>query len=72
MAEQTHKVEIVKIQIEPHPNADRLDVARIFGFTCCVAKDQFPDGAAAELMQMFRDFRAEFDAEVAERPSDAD
>lgn len=35
-------------------------------------QSQFPDGAAAELMQMFRDFRAELDAEVAERPSDAD
>lgn len=51
MAAQTHKVEIVKIQIEPHPNADRLDVARIFGFTCCVAKDQFQDGQLAAYIQ---------------------
>jgi len=51
MAEQTHKVEVVRVQIEPHPNADRLDVARIFGFTCCVAKGSFTDGQLAAYIQ---------------------
>jgi hypothetical protein len=30
-------------------------------------KSEFPDGAAAALMQEFRDFRADLDQEVAER-----
>jgi RNA ligase (TIGR02306 family) len=51
MGTQTHKVEVVRIQIEAHPNADRLDVARIFGFTCCVARGQFQDGQLAAYVQ---------------------
>ena len=51
MGTQTHKVEVVRIQVEAHPNADRLDVARIFGFTCCVAKGQFQDGQLAAYIQ---------------------
>jgi RNA ligase (TIGR02306 family) len=51
MAEQTHKVEVVKVQIESHPNADRLDVARIFGFTCCVLKGSFQDGQLGAYIQ---------------------
>jgi RNA ligase (TIGR02306 family) len=51
MAEQTHKVEVVKVSVENHPNADRLDVVRIFGFTCCVAKDSFVDGQLAAYIQ---------------------
>lgn len=51
MATQTHKVEVVRVHIEPHPNADRLDVARIFGFTCCIAKGSFVDGQLAAYIQ---------------------
>jgi RNA ligase (TIGR02306 family) len=51
MATNTHKVEVVKISVKPHPNADRLDVAHIFGFTCCVAKGQFQDGQLAAYIQ---------------------
>jgi RNA ligase (TIGR02306 family) len=51
MATQTHKVEVVRVLIEAHPNADRLDVARIFGFTCCVAKGSFADGQLAAYVQ---------------------
>ena len=51
MATQTHKVEIVRVQVENHPNADRLDVVRIFGFTCCVAKGSFQDGQLAAYIQ---------------------
>ena len=33
----THKVEIVPVVLEPHPNADSLSVVRIFAaYTCCV------------------------------------
>jgi RNA ligase (TIGR02306 family) len=51
MAEMTHKVEICKVSLESHPNADRLDVCRIFGFTCCVAKGSFVDGQLAAYIQ---------------------
>ena len=51
MAESTHKVEVVRVRIEAHPNADRLDVARIFGFTCCVLKNSFVDGQLAAYVQ---------------------
>lgn len=37
----THKVEVVPLVLEKHPNADRLSVATIFGFTCVVATDQW-------------------------------
>jgi RNA ligase (TIGR02306 family) len=37
----THKVEVVPLQLEKHPNADRLSVARVYGFTCVTATDQW-------------------------------
>lgn len=51
MAEHTHKVEIVRIAVVAHPNADKLEIARIFGFTCCVGKGQFVDGQLAAYVQ---------------------
>jgi RNA ligase (TIGR02306 family) len=37
MQKSTHKVEVVPVVLEPHPNADSLSVVRIFaGYTCCV------------------------------------
>lgn len=36
MAIGTHKVEVVPVQLEPHPNADSLSIVRIFDFTVCV------------------------------------
>lgn len=42
------KVEIVKVDgIEPHPNADRLDVAYIKGWTCVVRRGDFKAGQKA-------------------------
>lgn len=32
----THRVDVVPIRLEPHPNADSLSIVRIYGFTCCV------------------------------------
>lgn len=51
MAEHTHKVEVVRIALEAHPNADKLEIARIFGFTCCVGKGQFTDGQLTAYVQ---------------------
>ena len=36
MGIETHKVEIVPIKLEPHPNADRLSVVRVYNFTVVV------------------------------------
>ena len=35
------------IGVEPHPNADRLDLAVVDGYRCVVAKGQFADGDLA-------------------------
>lgn len=44
----THKVEVVRVdKILPHPNADRLDIINIFGYTTCVVKDSFAVGDLA-------------------------
>jgi RNA ligase (TIGR02306 family) len=51
MPDYTHRVEIVKLKIENHPNADKLQIARIFSFTCCVGKEQFQDGDLAAYIQ---------------------
>lgn len=42
------KVEIVQIDtVEPHPNADRLDVAKIKGWHCVTGKGNFMEGDKA-------------------------
>lgn len=41
------KVEVVKVKIEPHPNADRLDLAVVGGYRSVVAKGQFKTGDLA-------------------------
>jgi RNA ligase (TIGR02306 family) len=44
----THKVEIVRISaVEPHPNADRLEMARVYGYTCIIKKGDFQAGDLA-------------------------
>jgi len=41
----THEVKIVKInELYPHPNADRLEIVKIWGYECVVKKDQFKIG----------------------------
>ena len=32
----THRVEVVPIELDPHPNADSLSLVHVFGYTCCV------------------------------------
>ena len=38
---------VYALRIEPHPNADRLELAAIGGFRCVVGKDSFVDGDLA-------------------------
>lgn len=48
MSQSTHKVEVVRIvQIEKHPNADKMGIVRIWGFVCCVQLGQFKEGDLA-------------------------
>jgi RNA ligase (TIGR02306 family) len=44
----THSVDVIRInKIEKHPNADKLEIVVIEGFTCCVSKGQFKVGDLA-------------------------
>ena len=38
---------VYRITVEPHPNADRLEVARVMGYTCVVGLGQFATGDLA-------------------------
>lgn len=40
-AKSTHRVEVVPVVLEPHPNADRLSVVKVWGYTCVVATDDW-------------------------------
>lgn len=41
----THKVEVVPVVLEKHPNADSLSVVRVFGYTVCVRTCDWQDEA---------------------------
>lgn len=41
------RAEVVRIGIEPHQNADRLEVARVRGWACVVQKGAYSDGDLA-------------------------
>ena len=43
----TFESRIHALKIEPHPNADRLELAVVGGYRCVVAKGQFADGELA-------------------------
>lgn len=44
----TFAVEILQLQnIRPHPNADKMNVVDVWGWQCCIGKDQFRDGDLA-------------------------
>lgn len=34
----THKVEVVRVKPERHPNADRLMVVPVYGYSCCISE----------------------------------
>jgi len=44
----THKVEVVKLEkIDPHPNADKMELTQVYGWNCCIGKGQFKSGDLA-------------------------
>lgn len=44
----THAIEIVEIgEVRPHPNADKMNVTEVWGWQCCIGKDQFKSGDRA-------------------------
>ena len=48
MVKSTHRVEVVRVKLEDHPNADSLSIVRIFdGYTCCVRTADWEDGQLA-------------------------
>lgn len=48
----THKVEVVALEkIEPHPNADRMEITYIWGYSACVGKGQFKPGGLAAYIE---------------------
>jgi RNA ligase (TIGR02306 family) len=38
-------------EIRPHPNADKLQLAKVLGYTCIIEKDRYRAGAAIVLIQ---------------------
>jgi RNA ligase (TIGR02306 family) len=46
-----HRVDVVRVYPEPHPNADKMEIVKILGFTCCVGKGQFRPGDLAAYIQ---------------------
>lgn len=48
----THPVEVVRLaKIDPHPNADRMEIAAVRGWSCCVGKGQFRPGDLAAFIE---------------------
>lgn len=47
MKKSTNKVEVVPIQLEPHPNANSLSIVRVFGYTVCVKTSEWKNGDLA-------------------------
>ena len=60
---QTHQIAMDMLVMAARTEADAM-LVKFF------RKHDFPDESAARLLQMFRDFRAELDAEKAERSTD--
>jgi hypothetical protein len=44
VVKSTHQCEVVKVYPKVHPNADRLEVAEVGGYSVCVGKGDFRDG----------------------------
>src|SRR5208283_969530 len=44
MIKSTHQCEVVKVYPKIHPNADRLEVAEVGGYSVCIGKGDFRDG----------------------------
>jgi len=44
MKKSTSKVEIVPVKLEPHPNADKLSVVKVFGYSVVVRSEDWAEG----------------------------
>lgn len=51
MANSTHKVEVVPLQLIKHPDADRLSIAKVYDYECVVATDAWVGHAKAAYIQ---------------------
>ena len=48
----THEVKVIRVQeINPHPNADRLEIIPIWGYSACVRKGDFKVGDLAAYIE---------------------
>ena len=47
----THKVEVVRVKLENHPNANSLSIVRIGGYSVCVRTDDWKDGDLGSYVQ---------------------
>lgn len=47
MTLSTHKVEVISVALEPHPNADTLSLVRFGGYTCVTKTDEWRGVALA-------------------------
>jgi len=48
----THKVEVVRLEeISPHPNAERMELTKVWGYSCCIGKGQFKVGDLAAYVE---------------------
>lgn len=48
----THRVEVVRVgKVEPHPNADRLGLVRVWGYTAIVRLGDFKEGDLAAYVE---------------------
>ena len=43
----THKVEVVKVKLECHPNANALSIVKIYNYQVCCRTDDWKDGDMA-------------------------
>ena len=40
----SHTCDVVRVKLEKHPNADRLSLVKVFGWTCAVRTEDWKDG----------------------------
>ncbi len=43
----THRIDVIEIKFEPHPNADSLSIVRPFGYQCVVRTQDWKEGQLA-------------------------
>ncbi len=41
MTKSTHRVEVVPVKLEPHPNADSLSIVRVYAYSCVVRTEDW-------------------------------